>query len=1087
MNNIPLVKSKFMIPELPNKILYSDRMKSLKISKKRAVIITASGGFGKTTAVLLSLKKERQYIHWYRLEKEDALLLVFYTHVIETLFAGTDKATLECYRGLNGISNISEEYSLINALICQDAWEYFTDNQVCNYLVLDDYQNAVENPLISKSICYFIANMPPGIGVVVMSRVSTGIYSGKIALNDSIVLINEDDLRFTREETEKLFFDTYKIKPTRAELNRIHEYAEGWIAGLYMISRIDSSRTIQSSVASHRETLFSLFFNEFLKEIDENKLNTLAEMSILQDFSICELEEILHIEDAMDVLSWLEKSNMYIQKFMTSPVKYRFHSLFRRELEMYLERIKSVDYIKDLFVRAAHYYEKVDELQPSISFYVAAGQTDKALKIMSLAGAQYFAKGNPEKVMYLVTEFPENIVLEEPCLLFFRGIMLLTSNVAEAYDCFSKALIMFRNRNDMTYFMNTFGMLLVIAFQTNDFKYLKDAATYIPKLKIIIGGGAPRIKLLVSGFISAVADENFRLGNVFRKLLEGMKISEAIWDYCFLIIRVLLLYRTGRLRAAYESLPKILSHPVGLSSDQWRIIGLVSCHNTLWLMRDIEASKKIMEEFAQLAEKYDSEFSGSFAYRLSAITKYQTRDITGAITDMQKVAQTYRIYKSPILESASLITGYLWESDLSATHAFIQKAEAEFLIIPKKDAGHGYYELCQGMMGAIYKAAGVYDIAEALLLSAYITSMKKKARQHMCAAAMHLTDLYYRKGEMKPLEKYVGIWAELSSQHDYVYFHEMTYTPLVRSCALAMERSIASGHMLKIISLYFGAVHGERMVKNPSLAVVDPKDFIVGCIESAKSAQIIKATFFGCFSICKNEFAIDKTEWKNRKSSGILKYILTNSGKYVTRETLSAMFWPESDTKAAFTSLRVALYALRKSLADLQMGFEDEYALIVEDIDGFRIGSGILLETDVKEFEELYKKYNSHSFSMDETEVLLRQIVELYKGDFLEDSPYEEWILMPRERYKSIYAEASHALIQLLLNRGALKEAEVLLEKNMIIDPLDEKACGFLVGVYKLTGQEDRAKLFRRQFEQRFKAEMGVKADLTIFIPNVET
>ena len=801
-------------------------------------------------------------------------------------------------------------------------------------------------------------------------------------------------------------------------------------------------------------------------------------MSIFSDFSGDELTEILQIKNPFELLDWLEKSNIYIQKFKTRPVRYRFHSLFRRELEIYLKKTGTDHYIRNLLARAACYYEAKCDMRPAVSYHIAAGQVEKAVRIMSVSGAELFARGEPEKIMYLVEEFPENAVQSDPYLLFYRGLVLRTDDVKEAYNCFRTALIMFRERNDMTYLMNTFGMILVMAFEINDFKYVEDVVSFIPKLKVLFSSAIPRQKLLISGFINTVADEKFKTGMLFCRLIDRLKIPEPIWDYSYSMLRGILLYRTGRLNAAYKSLPKILNHRVGLSSDQWRFIGLVACHNTLWLRRDIEASKKIRDEFAELGEKYGSDFFRSFAFRLSAIIKFQTRDTIGAISDMRETAGAYVRYGSPILAGAAMITSYLWETEIAPAQTLPERAEHEFLNIPQQNAGHGYYELCQGMMGAIYKAAGEYDKAEAFLISAYNESKKKKARQHMCAMAMHLSDLYYRKNNRKQFLKFLNFWANQSSIQKYVFFHEMDYHTLVRACALALENGLCPEHMIEIIRLYFGPEHGKRIAQNPTFASADPGEFISGCVEPAKKQQAIKVTLFGNFSIQTDGLLLGEKDWKTRKICGILVYVLSKPDRRVTRELLASIFWPDSDAKAANTSLRVALYELRKILARFGMGFKDEAALIVEDKNGFHIGSGNLITTDVQEFQELYDQYKSQELTGAQAEDLLAQMTRLYTGDFLAENYFDdEWVYLAREFYKSIFIEASQALSRIYIQRGALKEAETLLEKHMAIDPFCEKGCGLLVDIYKSTGQTARADSFIRQFRKRFEVEMGEKPE----------
>lgn len=96
----------------------------------------------------------------------------------------------------------------------------------------------------------------------------------------------------------------------------------------------------------------------------------------------------------------------------------------------------------------------------------------------------------------------------------------------------------------------------------------------------------------------------------------------------------------------------------------------------------------------------------------------------------------------------------------------------------------------------------------------------------------------------------------------------------------------------------------------------------------------------------------------------------------------------------------------------------------------------------------------------------------LYKGDFLTDCLYDEWAGLNREHYRSLFIETSHTLLSFLILKEAYGDAETLLEKNLTIDPFDEKAAGLFADVMRKTDQNDRADAFLRQFNRRFVAEM---------------
>ncbi len=68
------------------------------------------------------------------------------------------------------------------------------------YLVLDDFQYAVDNPIIIETLQYFVENMPPCLSIVITSRRDPGIMEGRLALREDVRLVNSEELLFTLEE-----------------------------------------------------------------------------------------------------------------------------------------------------------------------------------------------------------------------------------------------------------------------------------------------------------------------------------------------------------------------------------------------------------------------------------------------------------------------------------------------------------------------------------------------------------------------------------------------------------------------------------------------------------------------------------------------------------------------------------------------------------------------------------------------------------------------------------------------------------------------------------------------------------------------
>ena len=123
----------------------------------------------------MCLEKYRQNVKWYRLDKEDCFLPVFYSHLMETLFSGEKIKDVSCIDMLKGLQNIDEDYVLLNAQIVQDAFMVFGESKKKIYLVLDDFHNVKNNLAVADTVRYLAMNLPECFSIVVTSRTETGI------------------------------------------------------------------------------------------------------------------------------------------------------------------------------------------------------------------------------------------------------------------------------------------------------------------------------------------------------------------------------------------------------------------------------------------------------------------------------------------------------------------------------------------------------------------------------------------------------------------------------------------------------------------------------------------------------------------------------------------------------------------------------------------------------------------------------------------------------------------------------------------------------------------------------------------------
>ncbi|NLZ70436.1 MAG: hypothetical protein GX907_03785 [Clostridiaceae bacterium] len=1058
MKHIPLLKSKLMIPEVPRQALLCDRILNLSLSERRLTVLIAPAGFGKTTAVLLALNPYRERIKWYRLEKEDNFLTVFYAHLIETLFAGEDKKLLGSVDMLKSIQNLDEEYVLLNAQITQDMYTIHGRREEKVFLVLDDFHHVHDNEIIIDTMRYFTVNWPDSVSIVITSRTPLPLVSGKLAIREDIKQIGSEALIFSREETEQLITEKYNLQLSKAQLDFIFKSTEGWIAGIYMICHSREFLSAKHPRSERREKftdLLTTFMGTFLNDIAPQRKLLLQQLSLLDDFSLEEVEGFFRLPAAEEFFLWLEESNLYIQKTSTHPARYRFHSLFKEELNRsYLAETDSRSR-RELSTALGEYYRDKDP-RLAIRFYLQAELKEKALEVVRSLSRQLFNEGSPEKMFFIVNEFPEEIIAKDPYLMLFQGMTRMNIDRAASMQIFLAAMDGFRKCRDYTFLMNTFGMMLVTAYQDNNFVLLEQASKKLP-VALLFAGKEVVAKVLISLFTAATGRDQLRRAGLIRKILRLFPVKDEMWQYSYLMISGIYHYRSGDLEAAADILTEILNHPVALKNDQWRIIGLVSCCNVPFLKADKTLLKNFADEFYLLGERYASDFSTGYGHFVAAHSKYMDQDLAGALKLIDDSIDSYTAYGSNLLIHESKLIHFLWEEGIPDAEE-LRKAKEVGAAVKSEDPGHGMIEFADVVLGVLYKRAGLMNEAETCLLRALKGVAKKGVKQSVCGISLQLAGLYLDMEEPVRARYYALQWRDKSVAENFLFWRELDRQTLRRVYQALLEQGASDAWLEKIADLYLRA--------RPAAEV--------------REAQVVRrVNLLGEFEFKVGEHSITEQNFKTKKAAGILKYMLLQDvSKHISRPKLAAIFWPESNTKAAQTSLRVALCELRKLLPEFGLDFADADGLLVEDKEGFALRDGVSLERDIDILESKYNLF-TQSLRADEPDYnLLRDVCMIYRGPLLNGESYDEGVSVRQEHYQSIFFASLYALCEEEIRRGVYSEAEKLLIKGLIFDSLNERCYSLLLSIYRQTGQLSRAKYLRKLFSERFRGEIGAEPDL---------
>ena len=210
------------------------------------------------------------------------------------------------------------------------------------------------------------------------------------------------------------------------------------------------------------------------------------------------------------------------------------------------------------------------------------------------------------------------------------------------------------------------------------------------------------------------------------------------------------------------------------------------------------------------------------------------------------------------------------------------------------------------------------------------------------------------------------------------------------------------------------------------------------------------------------EVAIDGrpvTGWRGQLGPSLLKYLLAQPKLSAPRDVLLEQFWPGADADRARNRLHVAVTSLRRTLRTVTA------ATIVEFHDGrYRISPELDVDLDVERFERLVEEGLRADLDADaeRAAALLWEAASLHRGDFLADSPYEEWTVLPRESLRIAYLDLLDHLARLEATLERTSECIDVAQRVLREDACREDAHRLLMRCYARQG---RAQQVSRQFE----------------------
>lgn len=1032
-------------------------------------IVKADAGYGKSTVLADFVSNANLPAFWYGLAESDADPLLYLLHLIYAF----RQAHPTC--GDGALALLEREGGAaqlwgpaVNSLV-NDLLDCLPDETI---LVLDDY-HLIDRPDINDITERFIEHMPPQLHLILATR-HTPNLPGRVRwrAHHELFEIGRADLAFTPDEITSLFRQrTGHTLPLR-EAEALAAETEGWIMALQLLGESLTTNTAGGQsmaqtigqLPGQLDDLFDFLAQDVLARHPPEMQRFLVETSILPQMDVALCNAIRERTDSGRFLAYLDQHSLFLVRL--GPDSFRYHHLFgdflvRRGGLSQAER-------QALHSKAAAYYLGRGQRDEAIFHLLEAGDFEQAAQIISKIAWDMAQAGRYERLGEWIERIPAKYYVTYPVLLLGRGdVYRFHSRFRKAFDCYEQARCYFEAKGD------NHGQARALQGQ---------ALIYIDTVRPVLAEPLLRQALRLvnrsahrrrASMLLMLAENKVNRG----WLRQGERLHRRVYHLCVFDdipeVDPRLSIRAGRLDEAHRTVLQMLEKdPITKGGrraprSHRESILLLSWLNAYWGQGDL--ARRQAEQAIELAEELRSPI-----VKVVALERLGHAWLTGPDYDTGRARDAY--------EEALALTGSihlprfgveaLWgltlieglQGRLAQARVYAQQA-----IDMLEAAGDAYWAwVCRLALGAAAVLTG--SEAAPSILDEAIRQGQTVGDQYGLTVAHIWQALYYLQiGQERRAIAPLGQALHLAQTNRYgVLFTHITFLgPKDPAWLAALLTTLPADDPLNRFTAFLQPALKETTRHYIGLSLR---------LDAGASAPLYIQSL-GPFRVWLKGQEIAPEAWRRDKALRLFQLLVTRRDRpgMLHREQILNTLWPDTPPDAAANGLRVALSALRQTLDPAHTpGVESPFLKREGELLRLNLSAGVRVDAD--EFTSLVEEARRLEATQPDRAVdLYRRAVGLYRGDYLQDCLYEDWVGEERERLLALYLSAAERLAFLLSQRGDCNEAINLCHRILDHDPLWEEAYRLLMACHWRLGNRSLALRTYQRCARRLKEELNVK------------
>ena len=362
-----------------------------KVSDKPLLLVIAPSGYGKSTLVRQYFAKHRELAHiWFPFRRNETDEIWIWQRICQK--TGERNPELGRRMAQMGLPQSPQEVTYLIQFI----QKYVTAPV---YLVLDDYQECKSNTL--NKLVESVAQEDTNFRFIIISRTYSEIPYEEMFLKGQCVVLNQQNLTLTKEETEEICKKN-QMEPETEELNRLYEYTDGWISAVYL-----------SLFEYKKNGSFGCFYgvNRLLKTAIFDKLTPKMQefymkMSLFDRFEVENASYVTELAVTENMLFKCREQFGFLD-YEEDSHSFVMHALLRNVAETEL-KLSDID-VARLYNRAGELREKRESYVMAVRYYSMGKNWEKIASLYAGKHGKKILEQAPEIFVELKESLQEQV------------------------------------------------------------------------------------------------------------------------------------------------------------------------------------------------------------------------------------------------------------------------------------------------------------------------------------------------------------------------------------------------------------------------------------------------------------------------------------------------------------------------------------------------------------------------------------------------------------------------------------------------------------------------------------------------------